>query len=323
MDPAVPTPVFVALAFAAAALVGFGIHHALRRGPVKRFRRRLRTARAAREWARPAVPAARPVPSRVIVSMTTSPARLADGLERSVRTLLNQTCPPDEIHLNVPHVFRRTGEPYVLPAWCATIDPRVRVFRVDDVGPATKTVPTIERIPAGEDVVVVVADDDVLYLQESIEHLLRAMAERPGTVVGFSGYDLGPGWESQLAKGTQPVQLIEGWACYAAHRSAFGTGFAEHVARANECRACFCHDDVVVSNWFELQGAPRLQVQTSAVNRRRMRRMGAQLDYGYLPGALHQESSGASRARDAARHLAAMGLWKLRSPPLDAEVRVG
>ena len=43
----------------------------------------------------------------------------------------------------------------------------------------------------------------------------------------------------------------------------------------------------------------------------------------YLPGALHQESSGASRARDAARHLAAMGLWKLRSPSLDAEVRVG
>lgn len=323
MESAVPTPVLVALAVAAAGAVGWGVHLALRHGPVKRFRRRLRTARAARDWARPASPVARPVASRVVVSMTTSPARLADGLERSVRTLLNQTCPPDEIHLNVPHVFRRTGEPYVLPAWCAGIDPRVRVFRVDDVGPATKTVPTVERFAAHEDVVIVVADDDVLYLQESVEHLLRALAERPGAVVGFSGYDFGPAWESVLAKGTQPVQLIEGWACYAAHRRSFGDGFARHVARANECRACFCHDDVVVSNWFELQGAPRFQVQTAAVNRRRMRRMGAQLDYGYLPGALHQESSGASRARDAARHLAAMGAWRLRSPSLDAEVQLG
>lgn len=323
MDSDVPTPLLVALAAAAAGLAAWGIHHAVRHGPVKRFRRRLRTARAAREWSRPAVAAPRPVASRVIVSMTTSPARLADGLERSVRTLLNQTCPPDEVHLNVPHVFRRTGEPYVLPAWCSTIDPRVRVFRVDDVGPATKTVPTVERIAPDEDVVIVVADDDVLYLQESIEHLLRAMAGRPGSVVGFSGYDLGPGWESVLAKGTRPVQLIEGWACYAAHRRSFGSGFAGHVARANECRACFCHDDVVVSNWFELQGAPRVQVQTDAVNRRRMRRMGAQLDYGYLPGALHQESSGASRARDAARHLGSMGMWRLASPSLDAEVRVG
>jgi len=75
----------------------------------------------------------------------------------------------------------------------------------------------------------------------------------------------------------------------------------------------------VMGNWFDLQGVPRVQLSDASVSRRRMRRLGAQLDFGYLPGALHQESSGASRARDAARHLESLGLWRLRSPSTSTE----
>jgi hypothetical protein len=285
----------------------------LKLGPVKRMRRRMRTARAQALWVRPAVMVARPVCSKVVVTMTASPDRLA-GMDRTVCTLLNQTCPPDEVHLNIPHRFRRTGENYAIPAWCISLDPRVRVFRVDDIGPATKSVPTVERFRADEDVVIVIADDDVLYLQESLEVLLREVAADHRAAYGFSGYDFGTRWDSILTRGRSEVQVIEGWACVAAHRSCFGDGYAVHMARANESRACFCHDDVVMSNWFELNGVRRLQLHDAAVNRRRMRKLGAQLDFGYLPGALHQQSSGASRACDAARHLEALGLWRLRSP---------
>jgi hypothetical protein len=311
------SPLVIGALFAGLALL-LAVPLAIRAGSIKRLRRRLRTRRAARTWSRPATVVPRPIRSRVIVSMTASPERLA-GMDRTVRTLLNQTCPPDEIHLNIPEVFRRTGERYSIPAWCASIDPRVRVFRVDDVGPATKSVPTVDRVPADEDAVIVIADDDVLYLQESIETLLLAIREDPRAVYGFSGYDFGDSWESRLAKGRERVQVIEGWACVAARRSCFGDGFPAHVAAANVCRACFCHDDVVMSNWFELRGCPRIQLHDSRVNRRRMRRLGAQLDFGYLPGALHQESSGASRARDAARHLESLGLWRLRSPQPSTE----
>jgi hypothetical protein len=236
------------------------------------------------------------------------------GLERSVRTLLNQTCPPDEVHLNIPHVFRRTGQPYPIPEWIHGLDPRIRLWRVDDLGPATKSVPTVERFAPDEDVVIVVADDDVLYVQETIELLLLAIRERRDAAYGFSGYDFGPAWESRLARGHRRVEVIEGWACVAAHRSCFGSGLARYVEEANRCHACFCHDDVVISNWLELRGIPRWQLHAPAVNRRRMRALGAQLDYGYLPGALHQQSSGAARAREAAAHIGAMGLWRLPSP---------
>lgn len=302
------------LAIAAALLV----RALLRHGPVKRLRRRLRTARAQALWARPAAAVVRPVASRVIVTMTASPDRLA-GMDRTVRTLLNQTCPPDEVHLNIPHRFRRTGEEYAIPAWCGSLDPRVRVFRVEDIGPATKSVPTVERFRVDEDVVIVIADDDVLYLQESLEVLLREVAVDRRAAYGFSGYDFGPRWASVLAHGRSEVQVIEGWACVAAHRSCFGDGYAAHMARANESRACFCHDDVVMSNWFQFHGVRRMQLHDASVNRRRMRKLGAQLDFGYLPGALHQESSGAGRARDAARHLESLGCWRLRSPSTAVE----
>jgi hypothetical protein len=289
----------------------------LRLGPVKRLRRRLRTARAQALWARPADVVVRPVASKVVVTMTASPDRLA-GMDRTVRTLLNQSCPPDEIHLNIPHRFLRTGEAYEIPGWCGSLDPRIRVFRVDDIGPATKSVPTVERLGPDEDVVIVIADDDVLYLQESLEVLLREVASDRRAAYGFSGYDFGTNWESILARGRSGVEVIEGWACIAVHRSCFGVGYAAHMARANESRACFCHDDVVMSSWLESRGVRRVQVHDASVNRRRMRKLGAQLDFGYLPGALHQESPGAARAREAARHLASFGAWHLRSPAPDA-----
>lgn len=311
------------LALGLALALAWAVPRLLRRGPIKRMRRRWRTARAERHWRRAAIPVPRPVDCRVVVTMTTSPDRLQDGLERVVRTLLNQTCAPDEIHLNIPETFLRTGERYRIPEWCGLVDPRVRVFRVADSGPVTKTLPTVERFAESEDVVLVIADDDVLYLQESIEELLRHIARDRSMAVGFSGYDFGPSWESVLARTSRPVEVIEGWAGYAVHRRCFGSGFAEYVRNANRCRACFLHDDVVVSNWFETQSVGRAQVQSSAVNRRRMRRLGAQLDFGYLPGALHQESSGASRAREAARHLESMGLWRLRSPSTSAALLDG
>ena len=301
------------------ALAGIALAAALywlsRRGPIKRWRRRLRTRRAERVWSREAVAVPRAVSSRVIVTLTASPGRMV-ALEQTVRTLLNQTCPPDEIHLNIPEVFRRTGERYEIPGWCSQVDPRVRLFRVEDIGPATKMVTTVERVGPAEDILLVIADDDTLYPQETIQALLEAHRDAPSTVHAVSGYDLGPQWESVLAKEARPVAVVEGWATFVAHRRHFGAGFAEHVHRVSSCRACFAHDDIVVSNWFALQGVDRRQIHHPMVSRRRFRQLGAQQDYGYLPGGLHQESLPSERARQCASHLASLGLWRLPSPPV-------
>jgi len=284
-------------------------------GPVKRWRRRLRTRRQMWRWRSLAVPANRPIAGQVIVSLTVAPSRLVP-LERTVASLLNQSCPPDEIHLNIPWRFRRTGEEYVLPPWMEARDPRIQIHRVADDGPATKTVPTVERVEESSDTLVIIGDDDTLYPQHAIEVLLRAYAEQPDAVHGCSGYSLGPSWESVLAKGAASVDVIEGWAGFVAHRRHFGAGFPAYVRAANECRECFLHDDIVVSNWFALQSVRRLQVHDASFNRRLMRELGAQQDYGYLADALHQGSAPAERARVAAAFLAAHGLWRLASPPV-------
>ncbi len=259
------------------------------------------------------MPARRPCTSRVVVSLTVAPSRLVP-LERTVATLLNQTCAPDAIHLNIPWVFKRTGERYDIPRWIDACDPRVEVHRVEDDGPATKTVATVSRIDVDEDVIIVIADDDTLYPQNSLEVLLKAYGRDSGAVHGCSGYRLGAEWQSVLAHGEAPVDVIEGWAGFVAHRRHFGAGFPEYVRLANACRACFLHDDIVVSNWFELLGVPRRQVHDSSFNRRLMRSLGSQQDYGYLPDALHQGSPPADRAREAAMYLHSMGLWRLQSP---------
>lgn len=304
---------WIAIAFAGACLAALPwILHA---GPVKRFRRALRTRRAERAWFRPATPVARPVPSRLVVSFTTSPDRIVP-LERVVRTMLNQSCPPDEVHLNVPHVFGRTGRGYDIPDWCGTLDPRIKLFRVDDMGPATKSVPTILRFAPDEDVVIVFADDDVLYMQRTLEVFCDEIRADPGCAYGFSGYDIGPDYRNLGGRNRASVQCLEGWAGVAAHRRAYGDGLAAYVDAAHRSRACFLQDDVVLGNYFELNGVRRIRLDDPRASVRGMRALGAQLAYGYLDDALHRGTEGPAgepllRAWDIEAHLVSIGLWAL------------
>lgn len=288
------------------------IHHA---GPWKRLRRRLRTWRSGVLWRRRAAPVPRPVSSRVIVSLTTSPLRMRT-LDRVVRTLLNQSCPPDEVHLNIPHVFRRTGETYVIPEWCATIDPRVKVFRVEDAGPATKSLPTIFRCRPDEDVVIVFVDDDILYLQRTLEVHLDAIARDPGCVYGFTGYDILPGHRLRHGRGNVDVEVLEGWGSIAFHRSAVGDGLEAYVEAAHRSRACFAQDDYTLSNWFALRGVRRRVLDDPRASFRMMRARGAQLDIGYLDDAVHRGhelDTGLPLLRhpEIEAHLRSIGMWAL------------
>jgi hypothetical protein len=126
-----PRMLDVLIMLALAATLGLAVSWIVHWGPVKRWRRRLRTRRHQRRWACIAAPVKRPCPGRVVVSLTVAPTRLIP-LQRTVATLLNQSCVPDEIHINIPWRFRRTGEDYVLPAWMLSPDARVLIHRVED-----------------------------------------------------------------------------------------------------------------------------------------------------------------------------------------------
>src|SRR5213593_3171436 len=98
---------------------------------------------------------------RVIASLSTVPDRI-NNLRPTIRSLLRQTRPPDEIILAVPEFSLREERPYIVPEYLLRL-PRVRILRSRrDWGPATKFIPVIQQeLAAGrENTFIMVVDDD-------------------------------------------------------------------------------------------------------------------------------------------------------------------
>src|SRR5437016_7649002 len=107
---------------------------------------------------------------RVIVSLSTVPDRI-NNLRPTIRSLLKQTRPPDEIVLAIPEFSVREQRPYVVPKYIFQL-PRVRVLRCrEDYGPATKFIAAIQdELAAGrENTLIMVVDDDRLYPRDALE----------------------------------------------------------------------------------------------------------------------------------------------------------
>src|SRR5713101_863319 len=80
---------------------------------------------------------------RVIASLSTVPERIGN-LGPTIRSLLKQTRPPDEIVLAIPEFSVRERRPYVVPKYISRL-PRVRVLHCPkDWGPATKFIGAIQ-----------------------------------------------------------------------------------------------------------------------------------------------------------------------------------
>src|SRR6058998_522017 len=86
---------------------------------------------------------------RVIASLSTVPDRI-NNLRPTIRSLLKQTRPPDEIVVAIPQFSIREKRPYVVPKYLLRL-PRVRILHcVKDWGPATKFIPVVqEELAAG------------------------------------------------------------------------------------------------------------------------------------------------------------------------------
>lgn len=123
-------------------------------------------------------------PERVVVTLTTIPARAA-MLKPVLRSLIDQSEPADRIVLALPHATR-SGEPYPPLAQLA-LPQGVEVIRCEDEGPATKVLPALRLEP---DAVLIVVDDDVIYPRRFIETLLKEHRRLRKAAFGFRGVRL-------------------------------------------------------------------------------------------------------------------------------------
>src|SRR5438105_153036 len=125
---------------------------------------------------------------RVIASLSTVPDRI-NNLKPTIRSLLNQTRPPDEIVLAIPEFSVREQRPYVVPKYISRL-PRVRVLHcAEDWGPATKFIGAIQdELTAGrENSLIMVVDDDRLYPRDALETYLYYSEQLPNAALCFRG----------------------------------------------------------------------------------------------------------------------------------------
>jgi hypothetical protein len=125
---------------------------------------------------------------RVIVSLSTVPDRI-NNLSPTIRSLLKQTRPPDEIVLAIPEFSIREQQPYAVrkdvSRW-----PRMRVLECRrDWGPATKFIPIVrEELAAGRgNTLIMVVDDDRIYPHDALETYFYYSKRLPDAALCFRG----------------------------------------------------------------------------------------------------------------------------------------
>lgn len=199
--------------------------------------------------------------SRVVVSFTTIPARLAYVPEVITR-LATQIYRPDAIYACIPYTSRRTGEPYHIPTTWQFDDPRIRVVRCDDFGPATKLLGCVEH-ECAPDTIIITIDDDHRYTDDTILKRVVYSMKYPDACIScqalmrlnkdatchISAYNVVSPY----------VQFLEGFGCVS-YRRKFIVDDMLNYYRNSLSYECLLSDDITISTWFRMNNATLLRL---------------------------------------------------------------
>ena len=112
---------------------------------------------------------------RVYASFTSIPPRL-NNTEKTIKNILNQTYPIEQIIMNIPNgIYKRTGEEYFIPKYLDKYLDKVNIVRCPEYGPATKLLGGLNFID--DDVYIYVIDDDMEYPKNHLEKLVGRLTK--------------------------------------------------------------------------------------------------------------------------------------------------
>lgn len=202
-------------------------------------------------------------PERVVVTLSTVPQRLR-YLRPTLRSLLDQSCPPDRIVLAWPEHSLRLNTPYPEPSG---LPAGVEVLRCTDVGPATKLLPALLEEP---DAVLVVVDDDAIYPHDFLESLLAHHRRLPRAALGVRGqlvrYGVDPRYLGHVCgtavREPEPVDVLMGMWGYLIPPGALDAAVHDFDGWPAEVR---WQDDVWISAHLAKRGVPRYVVPIPGV----------------------------------------------------------
>jgi len=234
-----------------------------------------------------------------IVSLTTSPKRLP-LLGETIDSILSQNVAPKKIYVNIPPIFKRTNEPYPDPEVLFADKPNYKDIVVwnnncEDVGPITKLQGTLTNIDENENVWIITIDDDIKYLQYTLElYLMCALriSESKTFAFGFSGFNWHNGVNIIAQYENACAHVLEGYGSVCYHRSQFpNKSWNSYLNKCLENRDCKFSDDVIISNWLSLKSITKFVVSTPMVSRKLMWANKCVLDHGNEADALHNGGS--------------------------------
>lgn len=216
----------------------------------------------------------------VIATLSTLPDRI-DNLEPTIRCLLEQTRPPDEIAIAVPDFSSRQQKPYVIPEYLGQF-PRVHIMRcAKDWGPATKFIPVVqEELAAGRgDTLIFVVDDDRTYPRDALETYLHYHNQLPDAALCFRGAAIlrKPNrYGLRITLGTKirvprRTAVITGCGSYLIQPCFFDSALWDYSAAPP---GAFYMDDIWISGWLDRRGVEKYIVPTSAMMRAVRRQSG-------------------------------------------------
>ena len=210
---------------------------------------------------------------RVIASLSTVPGRI-NNLRPTIRSLLKQTHPPDEIVLAIPEFSIREQRPYVVPEYLLRL-PRVRILHCrKDWGPATKFIPAVqEELAAGRaSTLIMVVDDDRIYPRDALETYLYYSKRLSEAALCFRGAAMPRSldWrDAKMIKASelrQPeaVAVITGCGSYLIQSRFFDESLWDY-SRAP--KGAFYMDDIWVSGCLTRRKVQRYAIPASAMMR--------------------------------------------------------
>ena len=207
---------------------------------------------------------------RVIASLSTVPDRIGN-LGPTIRSLLKQTRPPDEIVLAIPEFSVREQRPYVVPKYISRL-PRVRILHcAEDWGPATKFIGAIrDELAAGrENTLIMVVDDDRLYPRDALETYLYYSEQLPNAALCFRGAAMPStlDWDdakmiyAKDVREPRPVAVITGCGSYLVQPRFFEQSLWDYSKAPS---VAFYIDDIWISAWLSRRGVKRYVIPASA-----------------------------------------------------------
>ena len=226
-------------------------------------------------WLKDGPPMQPAPPIRYVISLTTTPKRIAH-IRPVLESLCAQTKKPDAIYLAAPaEGLLRTGEKYDIPGWLKDMPQVTLVQDVQDYGPATKLMGALfsETNPSTR---ILYVDDDMLYHPELLSSL--STCTDATAALGFRGLGVTPDNRSlapffvlskaaaELKIHSMAVPVLEGYAGVLVNRGMFDVLELASIIKHPSAPKEFLNDDIVVSAYLASRKIPRVCVFDASGN---------------------------------------------------------